>query len=117
MCSNLYERIILSIPMRPRTLIDDLDPRDVVCEDDVVLICLREDCEDQRPNGCRGQLLEPKLKKSLMNVPLNKEDASLVDDPKCAHCGRKIRQPELRITLGNTKRTFRNDRESLHRKI
>ena len=41
MCSNLYERIILSIPMRPRTLIDDLDPRDVVCEDDVVLICLR----------------------------------------------------------------------------
>ena len=117
MGSNLYEKIILSMKMRPRTLINYLDARDVITEDDIVLICLREDCLDQKPNGCRGQLLEPKLKKSLMNVPLNKEDASLGGRPKCAHCGTPIHVPNLRITLGNTKRTFREDKDSLHREI
>lgn len=110
MSSKLYQKVIMRMKMRARTLINYLDPRDVNTEDDIVLICLREDCLDQRPFGCRGQLLEPKLKKSLMNVPLNREDASLATRPKCAHCGLAIHVPRLKITLGDTKRTFREDK-------
>ena len=101
--------------MRPRTLVNELNPKDKIVVDDIVLICLRLNCKDQI--RCKGQLLEPKLKKSLMNVPLHKEDASLTRPPDCAHCGKEIDIPYLKITLGNSKRTFREDRQSLHREI
>jgi len=48
MSSKLYQKVIMRMKMRSRTLINYLDPKDVNTEDDIVLICLREDCLDQR---------------------------------------------------------------------
>lgn len=52
-----------------------------------------------------------------MQVPIKPDNFELSGNPKCAHCGKPNEIPNLKITLGYQKRTFRTDREVRHRQI
>lgn len=67
---------------------------------------------------CNGQLIEPKLKKSIMKQNLKNDGTfSLVSKPQCTFCGLEIDLPKLKIIHGRSSRTFRKDRSPRHKKI
>ena len=102
------------LKMRPRTLLDKMDISNRLIKDDSVQIQLRQDCEFET---CKGQLLEPKLKKSLMSVQLDPGTTDLSDMPRCTYCGKPIKIPTLKIIHGGFSRTFREDRIKRHKII
>ena len=115
MSSHTYQVLKLILHTRPRTLIDLEDDLDKVIVDETVLISLRQICRDK--DKCKGQLLEPKIKKQLMSVHINKFDFSLQGEPKCAHCGTPNAIPNLKIILGFQMRTFGTDKLQRHKQI
>ena len=78
------------LKMRPRTLLNKLDISNKLIKDDSVQIQLRQDC---KAKDCMGQLLEPKLKKSLMSVHLEPNTTELSEKPRCTYCGANIDIP------------------------
>jgi hypothetical protein len=60
--TEAYNRYLAKQGIRARTLIDKYDITEKLIKDESVQISLREECPK-----CKGQLLEPKLKKSVMS--------------------------------------------------
>jgi len=93
-------------------MLDKFDISDKIIKDDSVQIQLRENCPK-----CKWQLLEPKLKKSIMAVKLHPVTSDLAEPPNCIYCGKEIEIPNLKIIHGRASRTFRMDREPRHKYI
>ena len=110
MNSPMYNIIYMRLGLRQRTLINNNDYEDKLIKEDSVQIQLKVNCVK-----CKNQLLEPKLRKSLMMVKLRDNTAELETSPECIYCGKKMDIPKLKITHGAPSRTFRTDRVPRHR--
>lgn len=111
--SPIYKKICYQLKLRNRTLFDRFDITDKTIKDDSLHIQLMEMCVH-----CKGQLIEPKLKKAIMKENLKNDGTfNLVSLPECTFCGKNISLPKLRIVHGRASRTFRKDRSPRHKKI
>lgn len=110
MGNYLYKLICYKMKMRSRTLLDAKNILHSVIKDDSVLIQLKEDC-----TSCQSQLLEPKLRKALQIAKLREDgEGELAESPRCTFCGKYIKIPILKITLGGFSHTWRSDRMPRH---
>lgn len=114
MGSPIYKQLTYDLKMRQRTLFDKFDVSDKLIKDDSLQIQFRADC----PNAeCNGQLLGPKLKKSIQGMELKKNSWELKHQLRCNFCGKFIPIPLLKIIHGGMSQTFRMDRPARHKEF